>query len=152
PRVVPPTWSKYRLRFDVLFPLAASATPHISLADAALAGGALHMARRSGRGCRSIFPYPFRPLGRNRHPDRGLRPQSPIVARFQRGSVIHVLDPQQARNKKAKVASASADWERARDASDLVRVERVPPRGATSSNALSPEINDGVSAPSNSVM
>src|SRR5262245_43154958 len=33
------------------------------------------MARRSGRGCGSLFPDPFRPRGRDWHADRGLRPQ-----------------------------------------------------------------------------
>src|SRR5262245_36038380 len=45
------------------------------LAAAALAGKALHMARRRGRGCGSLFPDPFGPCGRDWHADRGLRPQ-----------------------------------------------------------------------------
>src|SRR5262249_38705395 len=73
------TRSQHRPRFNIILPLASSATADISLAAAALAGKALHMARRSGRGCGSLFPDPFGSCGRDWHADRGLRPQGRLT-------------------------------------------------------------------------
>ena len=57
---------------DLVLPVAARAAPHLALAHAALAGAALHLARRQRRGRHHLLPDPLRPRGRDRHADRGV--------------------------------------------------------------------------------
>ena len=59
-------------RGHLVLPVAPRAATDLSLADAALAGEALHLARRQRRGCHHLLPDPIRSRGRDRHPDRRL--------------------------------------------------------------------------------
>ncbi len=57
----------------LVLPVAALAQDIAQVGDAALAGAAVHLAGRAGRGRDRVFPHPERPRGRGGHAGHGVR-------------------------------------------------------------------------------
>ena len=72
PRALPAQGPQHRHCLHLVLPVAALAQDHLEIGDAALAGAAVHLARRTGRGRDRIFPHPQRPRGRGGHASDGL--------------------------------------------------------------------------------